>query len=294
MNPSPVNSLFLSRLLPSVTQRENVRKWLRSQTCAPSPSLFSQTFGTDLRNAMRPRDLILLKESGVHWVDYWSPDYPEKFRTQEYPPWILFYRGSLPNKMRSLAVVGARNCDTYGREVVQHIVRHMPSQIQVISGLARGIDSIAHEVALRCDHPTYAVLGSSIDCLYPSENESLAKEIIAHGGGVLSEFPPETEPRPHFFPWRNRLIASLADVVWVVQGGKKSGTFHTAKHALNQGRAVAVTPGSIFSELSEGPNALLLQGAHPVCNSQELNLLLETEGRYNDEPSENQNYDLDS
>lgn len=211
----------------------------------------------------------------IHAVDFWSAHYPLPLRTLERPPWVLFFRGQLPSRIPTLAIVGTRRPNGYGIEVLCSTVPKLKTDpLQIVSGLAYGIDSAAHFYACETGIRNFAVLGSGIDVLYPPDHAELAHRIVSGGGGLLSEFPPGTRPLTGNFPRRNRIISGLADVIWVVQGAAKSGSLHTVKHALDLGKTVATTPGDIFSELSELPHRLLFEGAHSVTRPDDLDLLL--------------------
>lgn len=216
-----------------------------------------------------------LLRQGVKVIDYWAEHYPRALRLIEYPPWNLFFIGQLPLPVPTLAIVGTRRPDAYGTGVLEATIPYLKtSPLQIVSGLAHGVDALAHAHA--CDRalPNFAILGTGLDVLYPADHGDLARRILETGGGLLSEFPPGTPPRPRNFPWRNRIISGLADVTWIVQGTSHSGSLHTAVHAGKQAKLIAATPGSVFSELSDLPNRLLFDGAHPVLRPGDLDLLL--------------------
>lgn len=213
----------------------------------------------------------------VHAVDFWSAHYPPALKYLAEPPWVLYFSGNLPRHapIPTLAVVGSRRPTPYGAEIVADILPGLRTRpLQLVSGLAYGIDSLAHRWACECGIPNFAVLGSGPDTIYPPEHDRLAARILEGGGGWISELPPGTPPLRIHFPWRNRIIAGLADVAWIVQGTAKSGSLHTAKHALEQGKTVAATPGDIFNELSELPNRLLFEGAQIIVQAKDLDGLL--------------------
>ena len=212
----------------------------------------------------------------IHFVDYWSEHFPQRLRELDKNPWGLYFMGNLPSNAPSLAVVGTRNPNQYGLEVLNKILGRMSTnQFEHISGLAYGVDAIAHQITLKLGVRNFAVLGSGIDMLYPAENIELAQAILDAGGGILSEFPPGTAAQPWHFPWRNRIIAGLADVVWIPQGSKKSGSAHTAIWAEQIGRQIVTTPGDIFSELSALPHELLdYESVKTILKSQDLEAFL--------------------
>lgn len=178
-------------------------------------------------------------------------------------PDVLFYRGLLQaHECRSVAIVGSRRETRYGRRVAHSIARDLSMQgVTVVSGLARGIDTAAHEGALEGKGPTIAVLGSGLVRLYPEENAALAKRIIEGGGAVISELPPTAEPKPFRFPIRNRIVSGLAQALLVVEARDKSGTLITVGHALEQGREVFAIPGEVDAPGSAVPLRMLREGA---------------------------------
>lgn len=194
--------------------------------------------------------------------------YPEKLRQIYDPPFAIYFRGQLPGKERkSVAVVGARNCSEYGRSIAKKLGETLAvHNVQVISGMAVGIDSAGHAGALAAGGKTFAVLGCGCDICYPKSALNLYKNIPAQGGGVLSELAPGVKPLPHFFPRRNRIISALSDIVVVVEAREKSGSLITADCALEQGRDVYAVPGRFMEPLSMGCNRLIEQGAGILYN----------------------------
>lgn len=211
-------------------------------------------------------------------------DFPtQTFLPDDFPPLLteipdvpkqLFVRGALPqNDLKCLAVVGSRNYTNYGKQVVAHLVGNLRGYpIAIISGLALGIDALAHEAALDAHLYTLAVPGSGIDdrVLYPRRNRSLASRILESGGGLLSEFDPLFEATPWSFPQRNRIMAGLSHAVLVIEAGEKSGTLITARLAAEYNRELLVVPGNIFSENSKGPHQFLKLGATPVTSAEDI------------------------
>ncbi len=189
--------------------------------------------------------------------------YPEKLRQIYDPPFALYFRGRLPERERkSVAVVGARSCSEYGRSIAKKLGETLAAHgVQVISGMAVGIDSAGHAGALAAGGATFAVLGCGCDICYPESALNLYKNIPGQGGGVLSELAPGVKPMPHFFPMRNRIISGLSDIVIVVEAREKSGSLITADCALDQGKDVYAVPGRFMEPLSMGCNRLIEQGA---------------------------------
>lgn len=185
-------------------------------------------------------------------------------------PDVLFKRGSLP-ALPGVAVVGARRCTSYGRHIARSYGRSIAAAgWTVISGLARGIDGAAHQGTIEVAGPAIAVLGSGIDVMYPREHATLAKEIVAAGGAVVSEYPPGTPPEGWRFPLRNRVISGLAEAVVIVEATVKGGALITAEAALRHGRQVFAVPGDVGRPTSEGCNLLIRDGAFPTLDPADL------------------------
>lgn len=194
------------------------------------------------------------------------PEWPEALAQAFPPPGRLFVRGTLP-KRPGVAVVGTRKMSAYGRACVELLVPEIVRLGRpVVSGLALGIDGAAHEAALRSGGTTVAVIGSGADdaSIYPRAHFGLAKRILEAGGAVISEYPPGAPGLPHHFPERNRIVAALSSAVLLIEAPKKSGAMITARLALEMGRDVWAVPGPITHPNSEGPNALIRDGATPI------------------------------
>lgn len=171
----------------------------------------------------------------------------------------------------SISIVGSRAMSDYGERVLRLLVPGLcEAGLAIVSGLAYGVDSCAHRLALQQKASCVAVLGSGLDHIYPAAHYQLYRQIIEAGGCAVSQYPPGTHPQPRYFPERNRIIAGLSPVVLIVEAGKKSGTLSTARHALESGREVCVVPGDIMRSQSEGVLSLLKQGAHPVSCVQDI------------------------
>lgn len=217
-----------------------------------------------------------IRKQGMEYLPFSDPVFPERLRNIPDPPTGIYVKGELPDESRpSVAVIGARECSEYGRYAAKWFAGALAdSDISVISGLARGIDGIGQETALRHGGRTYAVMGGGADICYPEENRKLY-ERIPFQGGILSEMPVGTLPRPGLFPQRNRIISGLADIILVVEAREKSGTLITVDMALEQGKEVAVIPGRITDRLSCGCNSLIRQGAAVVQEPSELLQMLQ-------------------
>ncbi len=203
-----------------------------------------------------------IKDNNTRFVMRTDEAYPGRLRNIPDPPYALFVKGELPVQGRlSVAVVGARDCSEYGRYVAEGIGRAMGEcGVQVISGMARGIDGISQNAVLEAGGRSFGVLGCGVDVCYPSSNRPLYEKLCEQGG-VLSTHPPGTEPRPQHFPPRNRIVSGLADALIVVEAREKSGTLITVDMALEQGKEVYVVPGRVTDRLSDGCNRLIKQGA---------------------------------
>lgn len=199
---------------------------------------------------------------------------PEKLREISDPPKKIYLEGELPGPdYKYLAVVGSRNFTTYGKYACESIISGLAGYpIVIVSGLALGIDAIAHSCAIKSGLKTIAVPGSGISekAISPKTNFILSREILKNGGCVLSEFEPETPPAVWTFPRRNRIMAGLSDAVLLIEAQEKSGTLITARLAMEYNRDVLVVPGEIFSETSKGTNKLLLDGAHPCLSAKQV------------------------
>lgn len=218
-----------------------------------------------------------LTAAGVRAVSWKDAEYPRLLKEVSDPPPVLFVKGSLlPEDERAVTVVGTRRTTAYGRDACQHLVRGLAKAgCTIVSGLARGIDAVAHHAALDAGGRTIAVLGSGVDVIYPPEHAALAEQVVEHGA-LISELPLGSRPEAKNFPRRNRILSGLSQACLVVEAPDDSGALITVGHALEQGRDVFAVPGSIFSPASHGTNRLIQDGAKPILNSddvlRELNL----------------------
>ena len=192
-----------------------------------------------------------------------NPEYPVKMKQYPSMPNKLYVKGRLPLAEKpAVAVIGARMCSPYGRiQAFRYAKVLSEAGIQIISGMALGIDSEGHKGALEGKMPTFAVLGSGVDVCYPRANRKLYERILWEGGGVISECPPGTQPMPWCFPARNRIISALADAVLIVEAKENSGSLITAGFALEQGKMVYAIPGAVTDALSRGCHKLIYDGA---------------------------------
>lgn len=207
-------------------------------------------------------DYERLKERGIRFLTPFDEEYPARLLELYDYPMGLYGKGRLPDEeLPSVAIVGARGCSAYGRQIAETFARELSMEnIQIISGLAEGIDGAAHRGALRAGRPTFGVLGCGLNICYPASNYRLF-EAMAACGGILSEYPLGEQPVPKHFPMRNRIISGLADLVLVVEAKERSGSLITAEMGLEQGREVYAVPGRITDPLSAGCNRLIEQGA---------------------------------
>lgn len=203
-----------------------------------------------------------LSEKQISFVCTADAEYPERLRHIPDHPFGVYYRGRLPQARKlAVAVVGARECSEYGHFVAAQLGRELGTAgVQVISGMARGIDGISQLAALDAEGESYAVLGNGVDICYPKGNQPIYDRLLVQGG-ILSTYPPGTAPRPQLFPPRNRIVSGLADALVVVEARQKSGTLITVNMALEQGREVYAVPGRITDRLSDGCNKLVKDGA---------------------------------
>ncbi len=213
----------------------------------------------------------LMKHS-ITAVTLFDDNYPLQLKTIYDPPWVLYGKGdwSTLNQVKMISVVGTRNPSKHGKQALQKVLEPLVKKGWiVISGLAKGIDTFAHELCIQSGSETAAVLGSGILQIYPKENIELAKKISAHGI-VLSEFSPYVTPKRWHFPLRNRIISGLSKATLVAEARTKSGSLITADQALEQGRDVFAIPGSILEECANGTNFLIQNGAKLVMNADDI------------------------
>lgn len=223
------------------------------------------------------RQLKAIEQYDVRVVTLWDHDYPQRLRDIDYdPPAILYVRGKVDLlSTDALSIVGTRSFTPYGANVVKEIVEGLrQSGLTIISGLASGIDGLAHAAALSCGLPTLAVFGCGVERIYPPSSAELGRKILENGGAFISEFPFGTAPRAGHFPRRNRIIAGLSRGTLVVEAGERSGALITALIAADLGREVMSVPGSVHSPKSRGCHALIRDGAALIENGAQVQHLL--------------------
>ncbi len=209
----------------------------------------------------------------MHIRDLQKEDFPSLLNEINDPPKKLRIIGSIPVTQKYLAVVGSRKYSEYGKIVCEKLIEGLRGYpITIVSGLALGMDSIAHRSALKTGLKTIAIPGSGLSSkvLYPATHRSLANEIVENGGCLLSEFEDEHEARPYDFPQRNRIVAGMCHATLIIEAELKSGTLITSKLATDYNRDVLTVPHSIFSKTSEGPHMLLRLGATPITSSEDI------------------------
>jgi DNA processing protein len=223
--------------------------------------------------------------------------YPSLLKTIPSPPKELYYLGTEPGKWLlkpRVAIVGSRGITPYGRRVTEDFAYALAQRgITIVSGLALGVDAVAHTAALRAGGMHIAVLANGLDAIYPASNTQLARDLLKQGGAIISEYPEGTPSLKQNFIARNRIVAGLSDAILITEATEQSGTLHTAKFALEQGRDVMVVPGNITSPHSVGCNNLIKSGAIPVCSIEDIlhvlgakNLTMTTVVHLGDTPEE--------
>ena len=212
-----------------------------------------------------------LQKKGIYFVTKEDIDYPSKLKEIYNPPFALYVKGALPKyNQKSIAVIGARNCSDYGREMAGYISAELARLgIQVISGLARGIDGYAHQGALEAGGSTFGIEGCGIDICYPKENFSLYLD-MQRSGGVISEYGLGVHPKAGNFPMRNRIISGMSDGILVIEAKEKSGSLITVDWGLEQGKNIYALPGRVNDLLSMGCNNLIKMGAKLVSGPDDI------------------------
>ena len=212
-----------------------------------------------------------IEKQGIKILTWQDESYPERLKEIDQPPPVLYIRGEyLPDDLFAVAIVGTRRVTPYGRQITEELSAFLAaSGITVISGLARGIDAIAHQSILKAGGRSIGVLGSGVDKIYPPEHRGLAEQMMERGA-IISDYAPGTPPDASNFPPRNRIISGLSLAVVVIEAGETSGALITAEFAAEQGREVFAVPGSILAPQSKGTNKLIQQGALPLLSVNDL------------------------
>ena len=255
------------RAIRQLVSRAGGASAARLASAGAPPSLLSTA--RRIAETEAPTLLDGLAARSWRWLTPLDDDFPSDLAAISDPPLGLFVRGELARRP-TVAVVGARRATAYGLQVGRLLAGEVArAGVVVVSGMARGVDRAAHEGALDAGGATWAVWGAGPDRVYPAEHARLAERIAA-SGALVTEYLPGTPPRRHHFPERNRLIAGLCRAVVVVEAAARSGALATAGQALDEGREVLAVPGSVLSELSVGPNALLRMGARPAVTPRDV------------------------
>ena len=211
------------------------------------------------------------RKENIHFLMYEDVLYPKRLKEIYLPPVVLFYKGRLElfNRL-SIGIVGARNHTEYSKEALEYLLPDiLERKVSIISGLARGVDSLAHQLTLDLNGETIAVIGNGINICYPKENRSLY-DAIGKKGLILSEYPLDSPPLKFHFPYRNRIIAGLSHGLCVIEAKLHSGSLITANVALSENRQVFALPGNITSDYSKGTNELITAGAFPIRNANDI------------------------
>ncbi len=219
-----------------------------------------------LANSDAPeKQLALCQQFGVQLIAQSNPLYPRELLEIHDPPGVLFVRGELaPHDNLAIAIVGTRHATPYGKDQAERLAAGLSrAGLTIISGLARGIDGVAHDAALKAGGRTIGVLGSGVLNIYPPEHEALAERVI-QSGAIISEHPPQSPPTAHSFPQRNRIVTGMSLGVIVVEAADRSGALISARHAMEQGRDVFAVPGRVDSRMSKGCHRLIRDGAKLV------------------------------
>ena len=211
------------------------------------------------------------RKEAIHFLMYEDALYPKRLKEIYLPPVVLFYKGRLElfNRL-SIGIVGARDHTEYSKEALEYLLPDiLERKVSIISGLARGVDSLAHQLTLELNGETIAVIGNGINICYPKENQSLY-DAIGKKGLILSEYPLDSPPLKFHFPYRNRIIAGISHGLCVIEAKLHSGSLITANVALSENRQVFALPGNITSEYSKGTNELITAGAFPIRNANDI------------------------
>jgi len=257
-------------MAPGIPSHQKVFLVRQAGSCRKAAEGFPGGLSPELHRRAE-RDLLDCRRSGIRIITWSSPEYPALLEACSDPPLVLHLRGSLePQDQILLAVVGSRRATPYGIQAGERLSGDLACRgITIVSGLARGIDSVAHRAALEAGGRTIAVLGSGLDVVYPREHRVLA-ERIAQSGGVVSELPLASPPFPGNFPRRNRIISGLAVGTLVIEAAEKSGSLISARLALEENREVFAVPGPITSPTSAGVHRLIQDGAKLVTDATDV------------------------
>ncbi|MDR7076302.1 DNA processing protein [Neobacillus niacini] len=237
-----------------------------SKADTPLPSI------TSLQTKMIMEQIQHYEKNGIKAITVFDENYPSLLKEIYQPPWVLFAKGnlSLLEKQPKLAVVGSRQATQYGKNAIRLMFPQLVEKgVIIVSGLAAGIDTLAHEYAMKNGGNTIAVIAGGLYHIYPKENNELAREMMKTQL-VVSEYPPDTKPLRWHFPARNRIISGMSNGTFIIEAKRKSGSLITANYAVSEGREVFSLPGSIFNPYSMGTNDIIQQGAKLVMSSEDI------------------------
>ncbi len=264
------------RQLLAFFQDDVVAAWNADSAALAQAGIDQRTIDGFLRqrkDIVPQRELERLEKLRATVITWKDKNYPPLLKAIDYAPPVLYVAGKLTEADQfSIAIVGTRNASQYGRQVTEQFARELATHnVTIVSGLALGIDTIAHKAALDAGGRTLAVMASGLDTIYPADNHTLAKRIVESGqGALITEFPLGVKPESRYFPTRNRIISGLSLGVLVTEAPEKSGALITVKFALEQGRDVFAVPGNIFSTRSTGVNKIIQDGARPVMGVSDI------------------------
>ena len=246
-----------------------IRYWIETlELSSENTSLFMK----DLNNKDFQKMPSIYDKNHIHCLTFLDDQYPSQLSVIYQQPWVLYCKGNLDllHNSKILAIIGSRTPTEYGKKMVNYLIPDLvKADVCIVSGLARGIDAHAQFSALKSGGNVIAVIGGGLFNIYPKENIPLA-DLIMKKGLMLSEYPPIMKPEPWHFPMRNRIISGLSRAILVVEGKQRSGTFITIQHGLEQGKDIYAVPGSVFSELSAGPHALIKEGAKLINHANDI------------------------
>ena len=212
-----------------------------------------------------------MEDKAIRYICALDPEFPEKLKYIPNPPSGIYVRGRLPDSKKPVvSIIGSRNSSEYGRGAAVFFAKELSRKgVQIVSGMARGIDGIAQMSAIEAGGESFGILGCGVDVIYPKENKKIFDSILEKGG-LISEYPPGTAPMAKLFPQRNRLISAFSDILLVIEARKLSGTSITVRFAMEQGKDVFAVPGRITDSFSAGCNALLSDGAGVAASPDDI------------------------
>ncbi len=241
-------------------------------SCHPNGNFLDKDTLEDFYSHTIHQQIQRYTQQGIHIITYFDPCYPSLLKEIYQPPWVLYAKGdlSLLQKPRQLAIVGSRDATVYSRHALKAMMQELVNeQVVIVSGLAAGVDALAHETAVEFNGKTIGIIAGGFEHIYPKHNLPLAEKMMK-SQLLLSEYPPNTRPQKWQFPMRNRIISGITKGTLVVEAKRQSGSLITANLALQEGRDVFAIPGSIFSKYSDGTNELIKHGAKLVTNAADI------------------------